>query len=67
MRTRINLTKYNNKWDMHTIDETGKAIRKDAEKIERQNKTKEICLTCTKKKCRGTDKCFAKERSKNGD
>lgn len=64
MRTRINFTKYDNKWTLHTIDESGKVAEKDAKEIEEQNKIKDVCLNCTKTKCRGTDRCFERERNK---
>ena len=65
MRTKINFTKYGNKWNLHTIDESGKIAERDEKEIEAQNKIKDVCLNCTKKKCRDTKLCFEKERNKN--
>ena len=65
MKTRTNFTKYDHKWALHTTDESGKAAEKDEKKIEAQNKIKDVCLNCTKKKCRGSDECFKKERNKH--
>jgi hypothetical protein len=55
------------KYNLHTIDYTRSPIVKNAEKIERQNKDKAVCLTCKKKKCSGTVLCFERERSKRND
>ena len=55
------------KYNLHTIDSTKKPAVKNAEKIERQNKDKSVCLLCKKKKCRGTVLCFERERSKRND
>ena len=42
----------------HLMTKQGKPERiKDVAEI---NRRKEICLSCTKEKCRGTDKCFKK-------
>jgi hypothetical protein len=49
---------------LRKADETGKAVRRNEAKIEQQNRECEICLNCTKKKCKGTAKCFEKERNK---
>jgi hypothetical protein len=49
---------------LRKADETGKSVWKDEAKIEQQNREREICLNCTKKKCKGTAKCFEKERDK---
>lgn len=43
---------------IHQRTKQGKPERiKDVVEI---NRRKEICLSCTKEKCRGTDKCFKK-------
>ena len=64
MKTRTNYVKYDNRLTICTADESGKIIQKDEKKVEQQNKIKEVCLKCTKKKCRGSDKCFEKEKDK---
>lgn len=61
----ISNEKYLNKCEFHTRDESGIAAEeRDPKEIERENKIKEVCLNCTKAKCRGTRKCFEKERDK---
>ncbi len=67
-RRFVEYEKYSHtKYDIHTVDETGKVVVKDAEEIERQNRNKEICLNCKKKKCTGTNLCFEKERKLRND
>lgn len=67
MKTQTNWTKYINKnYLVHTRDESGKpAPERDPEEVARENREKEVCLNCTKKKCTGTYNCFRKERNKN--
>ena len=38
-------------------------VEKNPEKVEQQNKIKQVCLNCTKKKCRGTKECFMREKN----
>lgn len=53
---------------LHPVNETGKAAReKNPEKVARENRNKEICLNCTKRKCSGTAECFRAERDKEND
>lgn len=59
----INYTKYTNKRDyIQTTDESGKVIQRDEKEIECRNKEKEVCLKCTRKKCKGGEKCFEARR-----
>ena len=68
MKVQTNLGKYvNTRFDMHVSDGSRKAIQKDEEYVERQNRMKEVCLNCTKKKCSGTDRCFKNERNNGND
>lgn len=65
MNVNINMDKYDFKnYNRHTIDESGKVALKDEREIELINKEKEVCLNCTKKKCKGHRSCFEKERNK---
>lgn len=65
MKVEINRHKYLNKRELRTIDESGEAVIRDEKEIEAQNKIKEVCLRCTKKKCTGSEECFEKERTRN--
>lgn len=56
--------KYPHKFTFHTTDESGEVKQRDPKEVERENRLKEICLNCTRKKCSGSDKCFARERKK---
>lgn len=47
-----------------SADSNDPAPERDAEEIKRENAIKDICLNCTKEKCKGTEKCFLKERDK---
>ena len=40
------------------------SAQKNADKIERKNKMRQVCLNCTKEKCNGGRSCFLKERQK---
>lgn len=73
MKIQTNREKYINKWDV--IEGIAVPIQKpskdneyyawiDEKMIEAENREKEVCLNCTKAKCRGTRKCFEKERNK---
>lgn len=64
MPTQTNFWKYPHKINMYIVDESGEAAMINKEEIERQNRIKDVCLNCNKKKCYGTDKCFNKERNK---
>ena len=53
------------KYNLHTVDYNARdPVVKDEKEIERQNREKDICLLCTKKKCIGTEECFERERKK---
>ena len=66
MKVGVNYSKYvNGMQSLRKTKQTGVPVKNDEERIEQQNREKEICLNCTKKKCRGTKKCFEKERNKN--
>lgn len=66
MNVKTNFRKYTYKTGMH-ISDRGEPVHKNKEEIERQNKIKEVCLNCTKKKCKGSDKCFEKRKEQEND
>lgn len=37
---------------------------RDPKEVERANKIKNVCLNCTKEKCKGGEYCFKKERDR---
>jgi hypothetical protein len=66
VKVGFNHAKYANGLDnLRKVDHSGKTVNRNEEKIEQQNREREICLNCTKKKCRGTRNCFEKERNKH--
>lgn len=66
MNVKTNFRKYTYKTGMR-ISDRGEPVHKNEKEIERQNKIKEVCLTCTKKKCKGSDKCFEKRKEQEND
>ena len=38
---------------------------KTPEEVEKENRIKDVCLNCKKKVCKGSQRCFEKERNKN--
>lgn len=63
---RTNYEKYNKVYGSAIIESgTVRSIsRERAEEIARMNAEKEVCLHCTRSKCKGTRGCVAKERRK---
>lgn len=45
------------------LDDIGEPLPvQDPEKVKKENAIKDVCLNCTKEKCKGSEKCFMKER-----
>ena len=65
INAQTNDQKYAHRFYIRTTDESGMPTsEKDLEEIERENANKEVCLNCTKKRCKGSEECFKKERNK---
>lgn len=53
---------------LHPVhEERGRVRIRNAARIEKENRDKDICLHCTKPTCSGSDKCFRKERNRKHD
>ena len=49
-----------------TVDGGGEPVPcKTPEEVEKANRIKNVCLNCKKKVCKGSERCFEKERNKN--
>ena len=58
---------YNKLGGLRMAEQGDPLPEKDPVKVAKENKIKEVCLNCKKKKCSGGRSCFERERKKMND